>query len=183
MLRRLRDADADYEAMARWQSDPRVLEWYGGRDQPLSLGSVTAQYGPDARGETPLTPNLILRDGAPAGYLQYYPVEGGERAKYELESDGTDPRRIYAMDLFIGEPALWGSGIGGAVINAVTAFLIAELGADLVVIDPRVANHRAIRCYEKCGFRIVNRLPAHELHEGRHDDCWLMVREAAGSGQ
>ena len=50
-------------------------------------------------------------------------------------------------------------------------------GAQRVVIDPRVENLRAIRCYEKAGFRKARRLPRHERHEGRWCDAWLMICE------
>lgn len=43
-----------------------------------------------------------------------------------------------------------------------------------VLIDPQVSNTRAIRCYEKCGFRKIKLLPRNELHEGEWRDCWLM---------
>jgi len=39
-----------------------------------------------------------------------------------------------------------------------------------VVLDPHVTKPRAIRCYEKWGFRKVKLLPRHELHEGERRD-------------
>ena len=47
-------------------------------------------------------------------------------------------------------------------------------GADWVILDPHVDNARAIRAYEKCGFRKIKLLPEHEWHEGKYVDCWLM---------
>jgi aminoglycoside 6'-N-acetyltransferase len=58
-----------------------------------------------------------------------------------------------------------------------TGYLFESLDAQRVTIDPHVSNHRAVRCYEKAGFRKVRLLPRQELHEGEYWDCWLMVAE------
>ncbi len=34
-IRRMRDDEQDYEVMAKWLSDERVLEFYAGRDNPF----------------------------------------------------------------------------------------------------------------------------------------------------
>ena len=39
---------------------------------------------------------------------------------------------------------------------------------------PHKNNPRAIRAYQKSGFRIIEDLPEHELHEGKKEDCYLM---------
>jgi aminoglycoside 6'-N-acetyltransferase len=44
--------------------------------------------------------------------------------------------------------------------------LFSALGAAQVVIDPRVTNKRAVRCYEKSGLKKVKVLRQRELHEG-----------------
>ena len=86
---------------------------------------------------------------------------------------------VYGVDLFIGEPELWDQGIGTKTLSALIGYLFGELGALRVVIDPRVSNARAIRCYERCGFSKIKILPEHELHEGIHRDAWLMSVERA----
>ncbi|GAB5749465.1 hypothetical protein JMUB7480_27040 [Staphylococcus aureus] len=35
------------------------------------------------------------------------------------------------------------------------------------LLDPHKNNPRAIRAYQKSGFRIIEDLPEHELHEGK----------------
>ena len=49
--------------------------------------------------------------------------------------------------------------------------------ADVILLDLHKGNPHAIRAYEKEEFRIVKPLPAHELFEGRWEDCWLMEKE------
>ena len=60
-------------------------------------------------------------------------------------------------------------------MKMLVGYLFIVLGAAQVVIDPRATNKRAIRCYEKSGFRKVKVLPKHELHEGALRDVWLMI--------
>ena len=103
--------------------------------------------------------------------MQYYPVLDG--SEYEIEDD----EGVFGVDLFIGEPDLWDRGIGTRAVKVLVEYLLGEIGAARVVIDPAVTNARAVRCYEKSGFRRVKLLPRHELHEGTRRDCWLMVRD------
>ena len=53
-------------------------------------------------------------------------------------------------------------------------FLRKKRNADAVILDPHKDNKRAIKCYEKAGFRIIKELPNHEMHEGIKKDCYLM---------
>ncbi len=53
-------------------------------------------------------------------------------------------------------------------------YILSEIGAEAIAMDPKVNNERAIKCYEKCGFKKVKILKEHELHEGVLEDCWMM---------
>jgi len=53
-------------------------------------------------------------------------------------------------------------------------YLIEQKQADIVVMDPQTWNERAIRSYEKCGFKKVKIMPKHEFHEGEYRDCLLI---------
>jgi aminoglycoside 6'-N-acetyltransferase len=77
--------------------------------------------------------------------------------------------------MFIGEPELWDRGLGSGALSMLVAYLYSEAGAHSIVIDPRLTNGRAIRAYEKAGFRKVKVLHRHEFHEGAWQDNWLMV--------
>ncbi|WP_425416568.1 GNAT family N-acetyltransferase [Oricola indica] len=98
--------------------------------------------------------------GDPAGYIQYWSVGNevdsghGAEAPWLLEL----PRTAVGVDLSLGRPELLGRGIGTAVLRAFLARLFAE-GHETVVIDPDEANSRAIRAYEKVGFREYGRYP------------------------
>jgi len=172
-LRPLREREDDYARISRWRSDPRVLEGYGGRDHPLDIWTVMARLGPKVRGESEVFPCMIERAGRAIGYLQVYPVRAP--SDYGLAED--EAQDLFGVDLFVGEPDLWGQGLGPIVLRATLDWLFREQGARKVVIDPRVENERAVRAYEKTGFTRVRRLRAHALHEGRRRDVWLMAMD------
>lgn len=161
--------DDDLCVMSRWLSDPRVLEFYEGRDNPHDVEMIRHAFirKTTEKGETPC---IVELDRRPVGYLQFYPVDADGVVEYGLNASET----VYGLDQFIGEPDLWGRGVGRAMIRLVLEHLFREQGAQRVVLDPVVENLRAIRCYEACGFRRAKLLPGHEMHEGRLRDCWLM---------
>ena len=170
-IRRMLDDARDYLLLSKWLTDERVLEFYEGRDNPHDLKMVHEKYQPRARGEDHVVPCILSDQDRSIGYIQYYPLTSAEGEAYGVETiEG-----VYAIDLFIGEADLWNHGIGTRAVSALLRHLFGTLAAKRVVIDPQVSNLRAIRCYEKCGFRKIQILPRHELHEGEYRDCWLMV--------
>ncbi len=176
-IRSMSDDAADYALMSRWLSDERVLEWVYGRDQPFSLERAAEKWGPRARGEDAVRPCIVTYEGQAVGYMQYYPIAESP-ADYGLgDADGA-----FGVDMFIGEPELWDSGLGSRALRALVAYLYSEASAQNIVIDPRVTNARAIRAYEKADFRKLKVLRRHEFHEGAWQDNWLMVHHREGSG-
>ena len=161
-------ADDDVELMARWLSDPAVLGYYEGRDHPHDADLVREVFFNDHAGDE--TRCIILAVTVPIGYLQWYLAQGDDLVEY-----GYPPAaRVYGIDLFIGEPAYWNQGIGTRLLRGVAQFLHDQRNAEHIVVDPQMWNTRAIRSYEKAGFRKVRPLPQHELHEGELRDAWLM---------
>jgi len=178
VLRLMRDDMQDYQLMAKWLTDPAVLEFYEGRDNPYPLAKVLDKYQPRLLAQEHVIPCIVLHRDVAIGYLQYYCLADTDKQDdggYGLTRSSGDTTCIYGIDLFIGEPSYWNQGIGTNIVSIALTYLFEHLQADQVVIDPRVDNTRAIRCYEKCGFAKVKRLPEHELHEGEYQDCWLMV--------
>lgn len=88
---------------------------------------------------------------------------------------GISGNDFYGMDQFIGEPSYWNKGIGTELVSLIADYLISVRKAEQVYMDPQLRNPRALRCYEKAGFKKVKLLPEHEWHEGKFQDCWLMV--------
>lgn len=166
---RVRSLEAsDVQDLCRWLSDPAVLEFYEGRDRPLDPETARRLYL--TKQGDPVTGCIVEWDGIPIGFAQFYPLDAATKTAFGYSA----AERIFGMDQFIGAPARWNQGIGTRLATAMVEYLRTALGATRVVVDPRAENLRAIRCYEKSGFRKLKMLSAHEMHEGRLRDCWLM---------
>ncbi|MCZ8537049.1 acetyltransferase [Paenisporosarcina quisquiliarum] len=165
-VRELREEDN--HLLAKWLSDPEVLQYYEGRDNPFDLEKVNEKFYNCDENEMKC---MIVFDSVEIGYIQFYKLDEETRNHYGY-IDSTD--KIYGMDQFIGETNYWNKGVGTDVVKSMVTFLIKQKHADLVVMDPQTWNERAIRCYEKCGFKKAALLPKNELHEGEYRDCWLI---------
>jgi aminoglycoside 6'-N-acetyltransferase len=160
--------------MGRWLTDERVLEFYGGRDRPVTAEAARAEYVEHTPDGARTTACVIELDEEPIGYLQFYRWADWPEAASQI---GLDDRDAFGIDLFIGEPDRWNRGIGTRVIEVVARYLFDDRGASALTLDPLTTNARAIRAYEKAGFRKQRIVRDTDLHEGERRDLWLMVRE------
>lgn len=172
-IRPMADTPADVQAMLKWLTDERLLQHWDGRDNPYTEEGIREKFVARIGGE--IVPCIVEVEGAPVGYLQFYPLPPAEQRDYGYPAG----ELIFGLDQFIGEPACWNQGLGTAMVSLILDYLLREHRPDRVILDPVVENVRAIRCYERCGFRKVKIVPAHEFHEGRWRDAWLMEVLAA----
>jgi aminoglycoside 6'-N-acetyltransferase len=157
----------DREVLSKWLSNPSVLEYYEGRDNPFNLDKVQHVFFNRENGTKRC---MVEYEGVKIGYIQYYKLDEESKVKYGYKVEDN----IYGMDQFIGETSYWNKGIGQLLVSSMVTFLVEQEKAKVVVMDPQTWNVRAINCYEKCGFKKVKLLPKNELHEGQYRDCWLI---------
>lgn len=62
----------DYQLMAKWLTDKKVLEFSEGRDNPFPLKRIIKTYKFIIRGDEPIVPCLFYYRNALMDYLQYY---------------------------------------------------------------------------------------------------------------
>lgn len=111
-------------------------------------------YLPRIRGESVVTPYLACLDGEPVGYIQaYVAVDVGP----EWCVDPLD-RGVWGIDQFVADEHRLGRGFGTAMILGFVDLLFADARVTAVQVDPVENNLRAIRCYEKVGFRLAGRV-------------------------
>ncbi|WP_307728862.1 GNAT family N-acetyltransferase [Alkalicoccobacillus plakortidis] len=162
----------DANKLVKWLSDPVILQFYEGRDNPFDLKKVHQVFYT----QNDQTSRCIIEwEGQAIGYIQYYPLDDDEKRTYGLnEEKGV----YYGLDQFIGEEQYQNKGIGTTLIQTMIQFLINEKNVDRIVMDPQVENARALACYEKCGFVKQKLLVKHEWHEGEYRDCWFIMYTA-----
>lgn len=136
-----RDVTAkDLPLLRQWLAQPHVREWWGDPDDALA----EIRQAMDSVETEPL---ILELDGKPIGYAQWYDPHLEDDHPYQDQPFGT-----LGIDLTIGEPDMVGKGHGSAALRLLAEELFEE-GAPRLIIDPDPANARAIRAYEKAGFR------------------------------
>jgi aminoglycoside 6'-N-acetyltransferase-1b len=142
----------DLNLLHEWLNRPHVVEWWGGK-RP-SLQEVYDHYLPRVLAQENVVPYIGLLDGKPFAYAQSYVVldPGGDWWQEE-----TDPG-ARGIDQFIADPELLGQGLGAHLVNTLVSILFADPHVTVVQTDPAPHNLRAIRCYEKAGFRQVRQI-------------------------
>lgn len=161
--------DEDLPLMLKWLTDSRVLEFYAGRDTHYSFETLKSHYS--EVWDTVYYKIILEHKGNAIGYGQIYKLNDEMYKEYHYPQNG---EIVFAADQFIGEPEYWNRGIGTKYLQTVVDFLKTVENADAVILDPHKSNPRAIRAYEKAGFKIIDELPEHELFEGKRVDCYLM---------
>ena len=103
-------------------------------------------------GDPPLVRGYIATlDGRALGFIQSYVVKGAGGGWWE---DETDPG-ARGIDQFLAEESELGKGLGTRMVRTFVERLFADPAVTKVQTDPDPRNARAIRCYEKAGFRRV----------------------------
>lgn len=144
VLRPLRPDDAP--VIAAILSAPENAEWWPGYDE----ARVRREYFDDFDGEAVLY--AIEHGGAVVGFIQSY--------------EETDPEYRHAgIDVTLA-PTATDRGLGTDAVRTLARHLFDHDGHHRLVIDPAAANSRAIRCYEKVGFRAVGIMRRYEA-DGR----------------
>ena len=154
---------ADLPLLAEWLRAPQVRRWWGDPERELALLK-------EDLGDPAMIQLIGCCDARPVGYLQHYHVHAWPQPCFAHLPEGTR-----AIDMFLGEAAL-GRGHGAALLGLLARRLMEE-GAPLVAIDPDPENARAIRAYEKAGFRIDRPV---ETEEG--PALLMLYQENAASG-
>ena len=96
---------------------------------------------------------LAYLDNKPIGYIQYFRVTDKDRAHF---SDVQLPDHSIGLDLFIGDQEYLGKGYGTRLIqDFIELIQVKEPACSTIIIDPAPDNVRAIKCYEKVGFKRV----------------------------
>ena len=119
--------------------DPEVVPMFGGRAAdltPLTIDEIDREH---ARLAPPNHGWVIEYAGRAVGVARLSHV------------DTRDERASYAVG--IHDPELLGQGLGTEVTQLVLAHAFETLELHRVDLRVLTYNERAIRCYEKCGFR------------------------------
>jgi aminoglycoside 6'-N-acetyltransferase len=148
LLRPLKERD--FERLVEIGAEPEVARWWP--------GVTHADLSQKAAGEEGSICLTVEHDGRVAGLIQFH------------EENEPDFRHA-GIDVFLST-GCHGQGLGADAVRTLAGHLIESHGHHRITIDPAAANERAIRCYERVGFRRVGimrrywRDPAGEWQDG-----------------
>jgi aminoglycoside 6'-N-acetyltransferase len=133
-----------------WLRRPHVARWWPRADETYE--HVLTEYLPAIEGRDPTDNYLIVVDERPIGMIQTYRVSDYP----EWESILHLGPGVAGVDLFIGEEAAVGRGLGTQIIRAfVSEIVFARDDTHAVVAGIEPQNARSLRAFEKAGFELA----------------------------
>ena len=127
----------DMPMLYEWIFRPHVRRWWN--DPYHDLEDVIADFTRDA---DCMLRTIAVLDGRDFGYFQ---------AWWDLAPDGE-----VGIDQFIADPNQVGKGLGRQAVAAFCRLVFRRMShIQCISLDPDPANPRAIRAYEKAGFRHI----------------------------
>jgi RimJ/RimL family protein N-acetyltransferase len=124
----------DFPLLLTWLSKEHVKLWWNDGDDTLE--KAARHYGK----EEDVARFILIEAGGgekPFGYFQYY-----------FAPDGS-----IGIDQFIGEETYVNRGVGEKAIRMFIQMIMRRHKPPAIILDPSPDNKRAIRCYEKVGFK------------------------------
>lgn len=160
----LRPAErADLPDFVRWFADAEVRRHLALR-APFSLAMEEKWFDGMAERQGKTDYHFVAclaADGRPIGTVGLHGLD--------LENGKAE------FGISIGEKELWGQGFGTEALEAICDFGFGALRLERIELHVYEDNARAIRSYEKAGFRHEGRLRRAHFSEGRHSDVVAMA--------
>lgn len=132
---------SDAENYLRWLNDEEVSRHLA-VDPPKTLEEEIEWLKSTLSGTSSKLLNIISDDGKLIGNLGLHDL-ANEQKRFEL-------------GIVIGEKAYWNKGYGTEAVKEAVRYGFDVLGAQKIYLKVDIENLRAIKCYEKSGFKIVD---------------------------
>lgn len=146
----------DLTDLCRWLNDPTVMREVRAERLRPELEQIQEQSWP------------VWRDPAPGEYHEFIIWLGEKRIGeigyiFENLDQGT-----VSVDIKIGEPSLWGKGLGTEAMKLLVSYLFDQMNAQHIIAIPGDWNTRSMRMFGKCGFKEIGReeTPANSYYDG-----------------
>jgi RimJ/RimL family protein N-acetyltransferase len=143
----------DLKIMVMWRNDDENKKYYGNPDFEYTEDYVVSKYKSRIINDDKKKPIIVELDRVAIGYLQYFLLEAKEMVDLDLQL--LDAQLVGSFDLFIGSTQYRDKGLGTQITTKLLTELKRDYGIQAFLIKVKSNNKRAIRCYEKCGFRIT----------------------------
>ena len=125
-------ADADIPLLTALAADPEIVRWWGDNDED----------------------DIRMEVCAPRATAWAVEVEGEVSGLVVATEEPEPDYRSVELDIFLAAP-LHGRGLGADALRTALRHLFGDRDHHRAVIVPAAENERAIRCYQRVGFRPV----------------------------
>jgi RimJ/RimL family protein N-acetyltransferase len=161
---------ADLPNYVTWLNDPDVTEFTA-----LESGNVTLE------GER----EWLARVSAPDSPTRNWAIEADGRHIGNCALHLHESGKMAGFGIIIGDKTQWGKGYGSAALREVLRIGFQEMNLHRIHLTALGGNTRALRCYEKSGFRHEGLRRRHYLKRGKWLDvvCMGILREEWEAGQ
>ncbi|MGB9867380.1 MAG: GNAT family N-acetyltransferase [Bacillota bacterium] len=151
--------EADLEVVLKWDKDPEVHAWAGKKFE--SPEECRDWLRTRRRSPNSVAFAIVTHDGRLIGDLELEQIDW--------------KRRTAELRISIGDKTQWGKGLGSDAVLTALKVAAFQLRLKSVYLRVAVENHRAIRCYTKCGFRKRKMLRFRNGREGAQDILLMEV--------
>ncbi len=167
----------DLTSLLSWCNDPEVMYYADDDPEPHKTLQELEEEFAKQKGEWSASMETFVietRDGTLIGDIMYRWYRPDVRSAY--------------IGVLIGEKEYWGQGYGTEAIKLFLRYLFVEKQLHKVAVTVSDFNKRAIRVYEKCGFRKDGILRDNAIINGKFVDHIVMsiledeYKKQAGSG-
>ncbi|MBC8449073.1 MAG: GNAT family N-acetyltransferase [Chloroflexi bacterium] len=150
---------SDIPLFLGWFNDPEVRQ-YLSMYLPLSEAQEEQWFERQLEDDSRHVFAIETAEGVPIGNLGLHSIDWKNRSA--------------VCGISIGEKEYWNQGYGTDAMRTLLRFAFEELNLHRVFLHVYDFNERAIRCYEKLGFRREGRLRQSQFTEGRYVDELIM---------
>ncbi|MBQ2946601.1 MAG: GNAT family N-acetyltransferase [Bacilli bacterium] len=133
----LEDKEENYKLLEKWCNREEIYKHF--EQRILKYDEIVNKYKPRCNINAEVPVYMIYYKNKKIGIIQYKNIKSN----------------TYEFDIFIGEVNLHSKGLGEKVIKLITNYLIDNKGAETFLLCPLKENEKAIKCYKKCGYKIV----------------------------
>lgn len=166
--KKLADAPTDYA----WQTDPELARIDAAPRLTTSFSQYLSDYAIALCSPSPNRRSYAIEnlDGRHIGNCMYY---GIDRAKGEAE-----------LGIMIGDRDYWGRGYGMDAVTTFVSYIFRRTRLDRLYLKTLDDNHRAQRCFRKCGFSPYGQMVRggyHFLLMELYREQWQQQQAATGA--
>ncbi len=153
----------DLPRFVLWFADPEVRDGLA-LYLPMSLAQEEQWFEDMLKRERDTQP-LAIEAQTPEGWLHI-----GSAGFHEIDWH----HRHAEFGIAVGEKRFWSQGYGTDATQTLVGFGFGELNLERIFLRVFADNARAVRCYEKVGFKHEGRLRRDRFHNGQYGDTLIM---------